>query len=183
VQKTRAAMVLLIAGMATGSVVAPWRTKAAIADDDDSRITIRDDCDAADPGWTPTGGCALRNGAVDTAEFDAELTSPLANGQLIGHPAWRNDPSYLKIETDDAVRVRNRGGRTHTFTEVADFGGGRVPPLNQGQAMAPECASATNLPPGTGMKVGHLSAGNHKFQCCIHPWMRAIVKVKTEKED
>jgi hypothetical protein len=25
-----------------------------------------------------------------------------------------------------------------------------------------------------------LSAGNHKFQCCIHPWMRAIVKVKED---
>jgi len=183
VQKTRAAMALLVAGMATGLLVAPWRTKPAIADDDDRKIAIRDDCDPTDPAWTPTGGCALQQGDVNEAEFRAELTSPLANGQLIGHQAWRMDPSYLKVETENGVRVRNRGGRTHTFTEVASFGGGRVPPLNQGQAMAPECASATNLPPGAGVRVSGLSAGNHKFQCCIHPWMRAIVKVKEEKED
>jgi len=90
------------------------------------------------------------------------------------------DPSYLKVETEDGVSVRNSGGRMHTFTEVAAFGGGRVPPLNQGLAMAPECATATNIPPGTGAEVTGLSAGNHRFQCCIHPWMRAIVKVKPE---
>ena len=182
-QKTRLAMSLLVAGMASGLVVASWKTKPAIADDDDKKIAIRDDCDPADPAWAPTGGCALAQGDVNFAEFNSELTSPFANGQLIGHTAWRMDPSYLKIETEDGVRVRNRGGRTHTFTEVAAFGGGRVPPLNQGQAMAPECGAATNVPPGASVQVSGLGAGNHKFQCCIHPWMRVIVKVKEEKED
>jgi hypothetical protein len=49
--------------------------------------------------------------------------------------------------------------------------------------MAPECATATNIPAGTGVKLSGLSAGNHRFQCCIHPWMRAIVKVKADEED
>jgi hypothetical protein len=29
--------------------------------------------------------------------------------------------------------------------------------------------------------LGGLAEGNHRFQCCIHPWMRAIVKVKPER--
>jgi hypothetical protein len=180
VRKTRIALTLLVAGMATGSLVAPW-TKPVVADDD-KKITLRDDCDPTDPAWTPTGGCALEQGDVNFAEFNGELGSPLSLS-VVGHQAWRNDPPYLKIEIDEDVKVRNRGGRTHTFTEVANFGGGRVPPLNQGLIMAAECATASNIPPGTGAKVSGLTAGNHRFQCCIHPWMRAIVKVKADKED
>ena len=33
------------------------------------------------------------------------------------------------------------------------------------------------------VEVDNLTPGNHKFQCCIHPWMRAIVKVKPEDEN
>jgi hypothetical protein len=43
--------------------------------------------------------------------------------------------------------------------------------------------SVINLPPGAGAKLSGLTAGNHKFQCCIHPWMRAIVKVKEKDHD
>src|SRR6185295_5179402 len=117
------------------------------------------------------------SGDVDVAEFDDELASPLALS-VIGHQAWRIDPPYLKTETDGDVSVRNKGGRVHTFTEVAEFGGGRVAPLNQGLTPAPECATAVNLAPGASVKLSSLSAGNHRYQCCIHPWMRAIVKVK-----
>jgi len=179
VRKTSVGLGLLVAGIAAAFAMDAWKAKPVIADDDDARITIRDDCDPTDPGWDPTGGCTLREGDVSFGEFNGELDSPLA-AAVIGHQAWRNDPSYLKIETGDAVRVRNRGGRTHTFTEVKDFGGGRVPPLNEGLIMADECATATNIVPGAGVKLSGLSAGNHRFQCCIHPWMRAIVKVKSE---
>jgi plastocyanin len=113
---------------------------------------------------------------VTLAEFNEELSSPLS-AAVIGHEAWRNDPPYLQVHTDQDVKVTNRGGRVHTFTEVAEFGGGRVPPLNQGLVPAPECATAANMPPGATAEVTGLSAGNHRFQCCIHPWMRAVVKV------
>ena len=183
-RKTRVALALLVMGMATGFLVSPWKTKPVMAGDDNGgKIAIRDDCDPTDPGWAPTGGCTLKDGDVGTAEFFAELTSVPASGQLVGHQAWRNDPSYLKIETDDSVRVRNRGGRVHTFTEVGAFGGGRVAILNQGQTLAPGCESATDLPPGAGVTLRGFTPGNHKFQCCIHPWMRAIVKVKAEEDD
>jgi hypothetical protein len=180
VRKTRVAMALLVAGMATGSLVTPWRTKPVIADDDDKKITIRDDCDPTDPNWNATGGCTLENGDVNEAEFRAELNSPLS-ASVIGHQAWRNDPPYLKIETDEGVRVSNEGGRNHTFTEVAAFGGGRIPPLNMGLTMAPECRTATVIPAGTSATVSGLSVGNHRFQCCIHPWMRALIKVIDEE--
>lgn len=187
-RKTRVALALLVTGMATGLLVAPWRTKPVMADDDDKRIAIRDDCDPNDPTWAPTGGCTLEEGDVNRAEFNAEsdLTSGPLAASVIGHQAWRNDPSYLKIEEGETVKVRNKGGRGHTFTEVANFGGGRVPPLNKGLTPAVECqnpATSPVLPPGARTEINGLSVGNHRFQCCLHPWMRAIVKVKAEEDD
>jgi plastocyanin len=173
---------LLLLGAAAVLTAGGDRSPATADEDSNRKIAMRDDCDPDDPAWTPTGGCTLRGGDVDLAEFNGELVSPLSLS-TIGHQAWRNDPSYLKIETGESVRVSNRGGRVHTFTEVANFGGGRVPPLNVGLAPAPECATAVNVPPGQRIELKQLAPGNHRFQCCIHPWMRALVKVQTEQED
>lgn len=142
------------------------------------KIAMRDDCDPRDPAWLPTGGCMLRRGDVTFAEFNAEMNSPLA-ASVIGHLAWTNDPSYLQVDTRRTVRVTNEGGRVHTFTEVAMFGGGRVPvpTLNKGLVTAPECLRAQNVPPGGSIEISGLSPGNHRFQCCIHPWMRTLIKV------
>ncbi len=83
------------------------------------------------------------------------------------------------------MRVTNRGGRVHTFTAVANFGGGFVPLLNETMTPALECGS--NFVPNPGVEfveVGEseqlsgLGTGLHKFQCCIHPWMRAAVRVE-----
>jgi plastocyanin len=182
VQIRKAALVVLVGVVAAVFAVGASRTKPLIADSDEGKkVVMRDDCDPDDPAWAPVG-CALRDGDVTFAEFNGELSSPLSLS-VIGHQAWRNDPSYLKIETDDEVRVRNRGGRPHTFTKVAQFGGGRIPPLNQGLIPAPECATAPAVPPGGSTEITGLAAGNHRFQCCFHPWMRAIVKVQPEDED
>jgi plastocyanin len=145
-------------------------------------IAIRDDCDPTDPAWTPTGGCMLRRGNVRFAEFADELDSPFSTA-VVGHQAWWNDPPYLVIRAGRTVRVRNEGGRTHTFTKVAEFGGGKVPPpggtgLNKGLVTAPECPESVDIRAGESARVSGLGAGNHRFQCCIHPWMRAIIKVK-----
>jgi plastocyanin len=150
------------------------------------QISIRDDCDPNDPLWEEIGGCALRRGDVTVEEFDEELESPLADA-VIGHQAWRFDPSYLKIEEGQSVRVRNRGGRPHTFTEVEEFGGGFVPELSFGldtaEACEPPAGPAGIIPPGERTRVSGLSVGNHRFQCCIHPWQRALIKVLPEEED
>jgi plastocyanin len=143
-------------------------------------IAMRDDCDPRDvEGWRPTGGCTLKRGNVTFAEFLRETESPLSTA-VIGHQGWRNDPPYLVIKAGKMVRVRNEGGRTHTFTEVAEFGGGKIPnpALNKGLVTAPECPGSVDIPPGESARISGLGVGNHRFECCIHPWMRAIIKVK-----
>jgi plastocyanin len=143
------------------------------------RISIKDYCDPSDPGWAPTGGCLLKEGDVTFAEFNALLTSMFSTA-VVGHPAWRFQPSFVESDPDGSIRVTNDGGRQHTFTEVAAFGGGFVPPLNIGLVEAPECANATVISPGERVVIRGLAEGDHKFQCCIHPWMRALVKVEEE---
>jgi plastocyanin len=184
-RKTVTTLALLAATGIASLYLGSSTAKPLAADGNNRKIAIRDDCDPRDPGWAPTGGCALEKGDVPFAEFGLELQSPLAPTSVIGHQAWRNDPPYLKIRAGESVRVRNGGGRIHTFTEVADFGGGRVPNplLNKGLVTAPECPTSTDIPPGTGVTLRNLKEGNHRFQCCIHPWMRAIVKVKPAGDD
>ena len=171
---------------ATTTLNADATASASRSGGDDDRdaaiIAMRDDCDPRDPGWAPTGGCLRRKGNVNLAEFNAELNSPLSLS-VVGHQAWRMDPSYRVLQAGTPVLVSNEGGRTHTFTEVAQFGGGRVPPLNKGLAPAPECSGATNIPAGGTAQVTALAVGNHKFQCCIHPWMRELIKVKTQQDE
>ncbi|MEX2153314.1 MAG: hypothetical protein WD825_08235 [Gemmatimonadaceae bacterium] len=142
------------------------------------RISAVDDCDPRDLTWAAIGGCTLTRGFVTRAEFDGELNSPLSPTTVVGHPSWRNEPSYAFIKTGQSVEVRNIGGRQHTFTEVAQFGGGRVPPLSRGLVPAPECLRPTeDLESGDNMQVSGLAPGSHRFQCCIHPWMRALIEV------
>lgn len=142
-------------------------------------VDVLDDCDPTDPAWDATGGCDLKRGDVTFAEFLAENISPLSLS-IVGHPAWRNDPLYLKVKPDETVKVRNKGGRDHTFTEVEEFGGGVVSVLNQGLTQATECFSSAVLEPGEKLDVSGLDVGNHRFQCCIHPWMRTLIKVKPQ---
>jgi plastocyanin len=152
-------------------------------DSDGGPISILDSCDPRDAGWAPTGGCVLRRGDVTLAEFNALLASPHSTA-VVGHPAWRNDPSHVLTRSGKKVRVRNEGGRLHTFTRVAAFGGGRVPPLNQGLTPAPECQLAPGaadpfaVAPGQRIELASLADGLHRFQCCIHPWMRATIRVE-----
>jgi plastocyanin len=155
-------------------------------DSSSREIALRDDCDPTDAAWVPTGGCTLSEGTVSNAEFLSLVTTSLGTS-VVGHPSWRFEPSYLVVDAGKRIKISNEGGRTHTFTEVVNFGGGRVPPLNgpAGSLVpAPECtpgAGAVDIPGGGSNVVDGLSTGNHKFQCCIHPWMRTLVKV-TDKE-
>jgi hypothetical protein len=78
----------------------------------------------------------------------------------------------------------NRGGEAHTFTEVAEFGGGIVPLLNEltGETtVAPECEAlgpADFIPPGGSTSDEVEEAGTERYMCCIHPWMRATVTAR-----
>jgi hypothetical protein len=151
-------------------------------------IVLEDDCDPGDAAWG-VNGCLRKKGTVTRAEFNqfslfqppAFPAPPLANA-VIGHPSWRIDPSYVVIDEGARVKVMNDGGRGHSFTEVAEYGGGVVPPLNFGLTQAAACIDAASPPvtilPGDRSVVSELGVGNHKFQCCFHPWMRALVKVQ-----
>jgi plastocyanin len=147
-----------------------------------------DDCLPSDTTF-PGGGCVLKphQGDVSNAEFGQLLSSALqiqtATGlvpALIGHPSWRNEPSHVTTPQGKLITISNRGGRAHTFTEVEHFGGGRVTPLNVGLQAAPECnpALTVDLPPGASTTIAVADPGLHKFQCCIHPWMRATIRVE-----
>jgi plastocyanin len=177
------AAALLLLGLAAATAAG---TYAARSNDDDSkhekRVAMRDDCDPTDPGWAPTGGCARKRGNVGFAEFNAALNSPLSTA-VVGHQAWRNDPSYLVIKEGTNVRVKNAGGRNHTFTEVKAFGGGLIPPLSTGLTLAPECPLSIGILPGESAKLTNLAVGDHLFQCCFHPWMRAAIKVKAKTQN
>jgi hypothetical protein len=170
-------------------LVGAWLGLTAVATAGDvkdvkkGKVEIYDDCDPTDENWNATGGCTLDGGKVTEAEFSALLFSPLGDGTVIGHPAWRMEPSYLRLKLEGTLIAENEGGRTHTFTEVASFGGGFVPPLNGPLlVMAPECATATPIQPGEEQEFEDLAPGNHLFQCCIHPWMRFLVKVNPGEE-
>ena len=143
---------------------------AAASDNEPRRIAVLDDCDPADDAWTATGGCTKDGGEVTFAEFVAAAP--------IGHPAWRNDPSYLKIKDAKDLQVINQGGRAHTFTAVDAFGNGIVPPLNlpNGQPPVPECGdlSASFLAPGAKLRIDRLEKGVHKYPCCFQPCLRAV---------
>ena len=100
-------------------------------------------------------------------------------------PNWDFEPDSLTIKQGTPLVVVNQGGEPHTFTPVANFGGGFIAGLNGGQAVVPECAGGfkdvtiarTRILQGSQLQVSGLTKGEHHFQCCIHPWMRVTVKV------
>jgi hypothetical protein len=128
-------------------------------------------------------------GTICDVKFDGAVTFAEFIGLLPpGHPAWRNEPSWLEVGAEGKVKAINQGGEDHTFTEVAQFGGGYEPPLNAplGLTPVPECAGGPANPtvansflhPGERLRIEGLSPGTHLFQCCIHPWMRAVVTAR-----
>jgi plastocyanin len=101
-------------------------------------------------------------------------------------PGWDFEPDKVTIKRGTPLIVVNQGGEPHTFTEVEKFGGGFIAGLNAGQAIVPECAAGfksvavarTRILQGSQLLVTGLSKGEHRFECCIHPWMHVTVEVK-----
>jgi len=155
----------------------------------DPNIAMVDTCDPATfDSAIAAGTCLPSPHEHDTtfAEFVGLLFSPLATN-IIGHPAWNFAPGYISIRAGRTVRATNAGGEGHTFTEVAAFGGGFVSFLNgaggpAGTVPLVPAAACLAAPAvvasGDTVEIKKLSPGVHKFQCCIHPWMRAVVDVE-----
>lgn len=147
----------------------------------DKKVRLLDDCDPVTFNAVLGDGACVGNGHTTFDEFIAELAATQDAHK------WRNQPSQMLINVGRPTFIENTGGEDHTFTEVAEFGGGFVDQLNgiSGNPIpAPECLNFANIviihPGGTeqGPTAGtDLSVGTHKFQCCIHPWMRTVVEV------
>jgi plastocyanin len=101
-------------------------------------------------------------------------------------PNWDFEPDAIKMKEGTTLSVVDQGGEPHTFTEVEHFGGGFITGLNHGEATVPECAGGfskvavakTRILQGSTIQITDLPEGEHRFQCCIHPWMRMTVDVK-----
>jgi len=168
-------------GLAAGIVAltaALVAVTAAWAGPSHRQVQMLDACDGPSFNAAIGAGTCNRAGGVKIDDFIAQL---LAHGEA---PAWRFAPEQLKLETGGAISATNRGGEFHTFTEVAAFGGGCVPDLNEllGLTPVPECdipgiVGTTGAPPETTVTTGPLSAGTHRFLCLIHPWMKTTATV------
>lgn len=164
---------------------------ARTADDDHHarrearQVRLRDDCDPA------TFDAALGPGACTG---DGETTFDELVASLVAHQPsakWRIQPQEVEVEQGERLRLVNTGGEFHSFTEVASFGPGCVPQVNDllglnGPPVA-DCAAAfadpmTALPGGARGEVdtSHLAPGTHRFECVVHPWMTATVRVEAD---
>lgn len=151
-------------------------------------IRAKDECDPVTFGATRCFG--PETGGVTLQEF----TDAIPNG---GHEEWKFRPGVggTRVNRGGMAQVRSHGGVRHTFTRVAEFGGGFVPGLNAAVGNAPtvaECQAAQTQPDSdTSVNVtqgsvkqfivgqgGLFPRGANRYQCCIHPWMRATITVR-----
>jgi len=159
-------------------------TAGAGAVQGDKKFRMYDDCEPVSFNAVLGDGACVGNGKTTFDEFIAELAATQDAHQ------WRNQPSQSHLNVGRPTEIENRGGEVHTFTKVAEFGGGFVDELNgiSGNPVpAPECLnfpSIVFIPPGAteeGPTAGSsdMPVGISKFQCCIHPWMRTVIEVDT----
>ncbi len=141
-------------------------------------VQILDACDPATFNAVLGPGSCVRDGGVTFEKF--------VNSLIAGkpHASWRFAPSHTKIDAGGTVTAHNRGGEFHTFTEVANFGGGCVPEINalMGLSPVPECSDpgvfATGVAPGGSLTTAPLAEGTHRFQCIIHPSQRTTIEAR-----
>ena len=145
----------------------------ALHGDPGRRIFVRDQCGRTT--WASFGGCLI-DGKVDRPSWLAKVI------ETGSHPLWANSPVHTTVQEGTTLEVVNAGGRGHTFTRVANFGGGIIPILNTRQdtaTPAPECSGPLLNIPAAGGSIRHtfVGVGEQKYQCCFHPWMRTTVNV------
>jgi plastocyanin len=168
------------------AVLAPCALIVACNNDDinsiaplqNAAVRILDQCDPASFNAALGAGACTGSGTTTFAAFNNELN---ATGRVA---AWAFDPPSLALRSGQAIVATNYGGEEHTFTEVANFGGGIVPALNTASGnplVAPECnlhTAADHLKPGASVTTdAETAVGVHRYQCCIPPWMREVVTV------
>lgn len=142
------------------------------------RVQMMDACDPETFNAAVAPGTCSRNGGV---RFDRFIRL-LGAHQSIG--AWHFAPATINARVGQTLVAVNHGGEVHTFTEVEEFGGGIIPDLNvlSGNPVpAPEClalAGSDFVPPGGTYTDEVEEPGVERYECCIHPWMRAVVNAR-----
>lgn len=173
-----AALVLLVSACDGPSRLVQPAGALGARDELNRNLSLMDACDPATFNAAVGPGTCVRNGGMTFQQFLAELTAH----QSVG--AWHMAPTTLTVGVGQVLAVTNRGGETHTFTEVEEFGGGIVPSLNQlsgNTTVAPECQTLEQedfVEPGEVYHEDVEEAGTEKYQCCIHPWMRMTVRAR-----
>ena len=161
-------------------------TAHAITDENappSAQIVALDECDPLSFN-AALGADFCKNVALGSSTTLSDLFAKAAAGTP--DPGWDFEPDEITIKKGATLTVVDQGGEPHTFTEVAEFGGGFIDGLNAGEATVPECrggfksvdVAKTRILQGSQTQVTGLSKGEHRFQCCIHPWMRVKVDVK-----
>jgi hypothetical protein len=100
-------------------------------------VKVRDDCEPTSFNAALGPGACVGEGKTTFPEFIQELTADQAV------EAWRFNPPHFDVVAGKMLLLQSRGGETHTFTKVEEFGGGFVAPLNalSGNPIPrPECA-------------------------------------------
>ena len=148
-------------------------------------VRIRDNCEPSSFNAALNRIACVGDGNITFPQFVAAL----AGG---GHHDWRFQPNSTDVKPGTTLRIENRGGETHSFTEVKNFGAidlgdpdvsallnSSLPP---GTPLAVPVdgpgVGATFVPSGQSLTVAGLALGTHRFQCFIHPWMRSTITVK-----
>jgi plastocyanin len=164
---------------------------AARTDDDDNdrlRVKMRDECDPVTFNAAIGPGTCVGDGTVTFSEFIAELA---ATQQVT---TWRFAPRRASVERGERIVAKNVGGEVHTFTEVAEFGPGIVPELNELVFGVPgpplpeflQLEPSDFIAPGgkVTLRTGKhgLRPGRHRFECAIHPWMKATIRVTRDDD-
>jgi hypothetical protein len=157
-------------------------TAGALAAPGPKTFKLTDDCEPTSFNAVLGDGACIGDGKTTFGEFIEELEATQTAR------AWAIKPDKARLKVGRATQVENTGGEVHTFTKVANFGGGFVADLNgiSGNPVpAPEClnfgaivfvpAGATDQGPTAGSS--DLPVGRNLFQCCIHPWQRTVVEV------
>ena len=138
-------------------------------------VQIMDRCDPASFNAMFGDVCSVRNSGVPVEQFLARV-----NPSDFGHSAWRYAPGQISLKPGQTLQLNNRGGETHTFTEVVSFGGGIIPLLNNalppGTPLAQPIGDLRFIAAGQQIDMTALPTGTHLFECLIHPWMRTTVE-------
>jgi hypothetical protein len=157
------------------------------SDSDTHEVLIEDDCE---PITFNASGQAFFGRSLCEEDFGGSITfGDFLDAMVLvgGHGAWRFNPNHATIQKGEPLKVTNKGGETHSFTEVVDFGGGIVPEFNEllgglqpvPETQNPDYFGPTFLASGDSRTIDEidLQPGMHRFMCVIHPWQRSVINV------